>query len=128
MKRLLFLCFVALAVVGGLGGGSHAAGGFLSPDLGLVFSYDGILTPIVALSGFVSLPVGAETIDIRADDMSDPLLEEPEFTYGYTLSFGTGIPLGPVDFLIGFSFDHLVDSEQPIAFYGLHAGWRFRFQ
>lgn len=117
-----------LAVVGGLGGGTHAAGGFLSPDLGLVLSYEWYFTPIVAISGFLSVPIGAESIDIRENEMSEPLFDEPELTYGYTLSFGGAIPIGPVDFLIGFSFDHLIDSEEEIAFYGAHAGWRFRFQ
>jgi hypothetical protein len=54
-----------LALTAGLGGGyAPAAGGFGSADLGRVASYDNCyVIPFGALSGFVSQPVGAKSVD-----------------------------------------------------------------
>ncbi len=116
-----------VSVIGGLGGGFHEAGGFVSPDIGLVTSYDWYITPFASFSGWVSQPINAQTLDLREELEDEPLLETPEFNYGYTFAAGISVPLGPVDIMTAISIDHLIDDDEELLMTGLNAGWRFRF-
>lgn len=116
-----------VALVGGVGGGHGAAGGFVSPDVGVLFSYDWYVTPIVSAGVFVSQPIGAKTLDIRENVDDEPLLSTPEFTYGYSLASGFAIPIKRVKFTFGLSLDVVNDSEKQLPFVGLTAGWSYRF-
>lgn len=116
-----------VALVGGVGGGHSAAGSFVSPDVGVLLSYDWYVTPIVSAGVFVSQPIGAKTLDLRETPDDDPLLSTPEFTYGYSLATGLAIPIKRVKFTLGLSLDVVNDSERQLPFLGLTAGWSYRF-
>ena len=49
-----------VAIVGGLGGGGSALGGFVAPDLGVIVSYDdGVVVPYASALVGMSQPIGA---------------------------------------------------------------------
>lgn len=93
------------AVVSGLGGGSSAAGGFVSPDLGFVAAFENpYFVPFMSARGLFSAPIAARTVRFTVDDGSgddeddaDALPDEyrlrPELTYGLQVSIGARIPL-----------------------------------
>jgi hypothetical protein len=82
-----------LAWSASLGGGAHAAGGFLSPEAGLQAGYaNRWLTPWVQASGFVSLPLGARAVDVAPAGAEAPTLDAPVTTVG--LRLGAGLAIG----------------------------------
>jgi len=93
-----------VALVGGLGGGSSAAGGFVSPDLGVIGAYENpYFVPFVSARGLISAPVAARTVHFTVDDgagdtddeddLPDEYRQRPELTYGLQLSVGARLPL-----------------------------------
>jgi hypothetical protein len=85
-----------LAWTASLGGGVHAAGGFLAPEVGLMAGYENPwLTPWVRASTFLSQPLGARTVDLAPADAEAPTLDTPLATVG--LRLGAGLAIGWVD-------------------------------
>ncbi len=94
-----------VAITTGLGGGASAAGGFLSPDLGLIGAFENrYLIPFASARGLVSVPLNARTVHITTDDdAADGYDDEdfardhhrlrPRFTYGVQLAVGLRLPL-----------------------------------
>jgi hypothetical protein len=74
-----------VALTAGLGGGyAPAAGGFAAADVGGIVSYDNCyVVPFGALSGFVSQPVGAKTVDFGEHGTS-----RASTSYGLTAAAG----------------------------------------
>lgn len=80
------------AVQAGFGGGTSAAGGYISPDAGLIFSYQGEkLVPFLGLGYFYSLPLSANEIVFVGDGDVEGLY--PDRTNGAFANIGIRIPL-----------------------------------
>ena len=60
-----------LALHAGLGGGASAAGGYMSPDIGITFGYENPwLVPYLHGNFLVSTPLTKRTLDLTLDDPS----------------------------------------------------------
>ncbi len=71
-----------LSLSSGLGGGYSDAGGFVSTDLGLSVGYNNrYVVPFLAMSGYVSVPIGAIAHDI-SDDGAPADMQKSQLTYG----------------------------------------------
>lgn len=80
------------ALQAGLGGGGSAGGGYLSPDAGIIFSYQGrVLVPFVSGSFYSSHPLSANPIVFRDENSTEVLF--PDKTLGAYGNFGLRIPL-----------------------------------
>lgn len=80
------------AVQAGVGGGGSAAGGYISPDAGIIFSYQGeSVVPFVASGFYSSHPINAQPIVFRDSDSSEVLF--PDTTLGAYGNFGIRIPI-----------------------------------
>lgn len=119
-----------LSLLGGVGGGHHAAGGFLTPDVGLTFGYDNpLFVPFVMGRVGVSQPIGAKAVDFsRTDEPPGSALEKPITTYYYGFSIGGRIPIEPTGSAVkggilgGLSFQELRDREDHINGLGFTLG------
>ena len=118
-----------LAVVGGVGGGRSAAGGFASPDVGVIGSYENpYVVPFVGMRALLSQPIRAVTIAIQDGDEQARLT--PRTTLGGQFSFGARVPLGPRgsapaqrgSLLCAGTLTMLADSRQHDTFTGLQCG------
>jgi len=84
-----------IAIVGGLGGGYHAAGTFVSPDLGAIVGYENdYAVPFASVRGFVSAPLVSRSVD-TAERGEDSRTGSPQLTGGFTTSLGLRIPIPP---------------------------------
>ncbi len=84
-----------VALTAGLGGGASAAGGFVSPDIGLNIAYENrYVVPFLTGSLLVSVPVGAKAVDLSDFD-SEPGtdMQTPVTTKGAVLGAGISIPV-----------------------------------
>jgi hypothetical protein len=80
------------AVQAGLGGGGSAGGGYISPDAGIIFSYQGKnVVPFVSGSFYSSHPINAKPIVFQDQDSTEVLL--PDRTLGAYGNFGLRIPI-----------------------------------
>jgi hypothetical protein len=80
------------AVQAGFGGGVSAAGGYISPDAGLIFSYQGkAVVPFVSGGYFYSLPLAAKEIVFTGADDIEVL--RPDQTHGGYGNLGLRVPL-----------------------------------
>jgi hypothetical protein len=79
-----------VSFVGGVGGGVvGATGGFLATDAGFIVSMPNcFVVPFFSTTGFVSLPVGAQTVTFTNGDTS-----RPGTTFGFGAALGIEIPL-----------------------------------
>jgi hypothetical protein len=79
-----------MALTAGVGGGyAPAAGGFAAADVGGIVSYDNCyVVPFGVLSGFVSQPVGAKTVDFASHGTS-----QASTSYGFSAAAGFDVPL-----------------------------------
>jgi hypothetical protein len=92
------------AVIGGAGGGGSAAGGFISPDLGIIGAFENrYFVPFGSLRGLVSAPINPRSVHFTTgDDASDGSDDEngdadsyrltPKLTFGYELALGARVP------------------------------------
>jgi hypothetical protein len=79
--------FLHSALVGGVGGGASAAGGFIAPDIGILLAYENdALVPVFGVQGGVSVPVAPKTLDLSTPD--NRTLDRPEFTTFTTFTLG----------------------------------------
>jgi hypothetical protein len=80
------------AVQAGFGGGGSAAGGYVSPDAGIIFSYQGkAVVPFVAASFYSSHPINAKPIVFQDQDSTEVLI--PDRTLGAYGNVGLRIPV-----------------------------------
>ncbi len=80
------------AVQAGFGGGGSAAGAYISPDAGIIFSYQGqSVVPFVAGGFYSSHPINAKPIVFRDSDSTEVLF--PDRTLGAYGNFGIRIPI-----------------------------------
>lgn len=82
------------AVQAGFGGGGGAAGGFISPDAGVIFSYQNkVVVPFAATGFYYSHPINPKPIVFYDDGIGieiETLL--PDQTFGAYLNLGVRIP------------------------------------
>jgi hypothetical protein len=80
------------ALQAGFGGGGSAAGGFVVPDAGGIFSYQGrSVVPFFAAGVNYSWPIRENTI-VFSDGEGDIAVLRPTNTFGYYGNFGIRIP------------------------------------
>ena len=85
------------ALQAGFGGGGSAAGGFVSPDAGGIFSYQGSkVVPFVAGVVNYSWPIRAKPI-VFTDGQGDVAVLRPTNTFGYYANFGIRVPFSHRD-------------------------------
>lgn len=80
----------------GFGGGAWTGGGFISPDIAMILSWENpYFVPFVSGSGYLSQPIGARTVSLQREAiLSDmPFVGLPDFTVGWTAGAGFRIPL-----------------------------------
>lgn len=92
-----------VAVIGGLGAGTSVAGQFISPDLGVIFAFENrYVVPFVSANGFVSVPINAQPVDMRARSQMDAepdaadlaaAAQTPLTTYGVSGTAGVRVPI-----------------------------------
>jgi hypothetical protein len=124
-----------VAFVGGLGGGAHDAGGFLSPDLGVLVSGENkYVVPNLSVRTFVSQPIAAQRVDLGFDDNDEigRVTGEPRFSYGFSLGSSLRIPMWRCDALThslygGFTLTRISDGEKALGILGLSAGFEMVF-
>lgn len=82
------------AVQAGFGGGLSAAGGYISPDAGVIFAYQGDrVVPFTGGGFFYSLPINAKEIVFRDQSDNDFAALLPDKTVGSYWNFGIRIPV-----------------------------------
>lgn len=82
-----------LALSFGLGAGGSAAGGFLSPDIGLILGYENrYFVPFLSARGFFSQPLGARRVSLGTEE-GEPRTSMPKTTLGASVALGFRIPL-----------------------------------
>lgn len=77
-------------VQAGFGGGGSAAGGYISPDVGIIFSYQGNVVPFLGGGFYSSYPINGKPIVFEGDGRTEVLL--PDKTLGAYGNFGIRIP------------------------------------
>ncbi|MFW2387734.1 MAG: hypothetical protein ACN4G0_05330 [Polyangiales bacterium] len=80
------------AVQAGFGGGGSAAGGFISPDAGIIFSYQGkAVVPFVGSGFFYSHPINPKAV-LFYDDRGNREVLLPDQTFGVYTNLGVRVP------------------------------------
>ena len=122
-----------LAVTYGIGGGTSAAGDFISPDAGLVLSYEWLWwESVTTLSGFASIPVDAREVDISTESQGPGThVQAPGLTFGATLAAGAMKPI-ELDSAIISPFVHIsitgmTDRVEEAYVAGLQGGVNLEF-
>lgn len=84
-----------LSVTGGLGGGGSAAGGFFSPDLGLLVAYENLyFVPFVSGEVGVSVPFAVSAVDTsEPEEPPGSVMSEPVTTWLAGAQAGFRIPI-----------------------------------
>lgn len=123
------------ALVGGLGFGASAGGGFISPDVGFIAGIENpYFVPLLGGRLILSQPIAAQQVTLpQNEDGSDLeyIVDTPEFTYGFAANLGARIPFHQPGrtiqhaFLVGCAVTFLrdVDHERAYGFISLTAGF-----
>lgn len=112
----------------GLGGGASAAGGFISPDVGLSVGYENRhLVPFVSVRGFLSQPIRAQRVHLGEEDEVERF-STPQTTWGASGALGVRIPFEQSDELthslaLGVGVIWLCDAERCGGYFSLGAGF-----
>lgn len=120
-----------IALTGGLGGGYSAGGGFVSPDAGFSVGYNNpYLVPYFSATGFLSLPIAPQAIDVTAGGPAD--MQTPEFSFGVEGTVGVRgkIPINQSQHLVimaGVSMTILKDSVETDRFIGGFGSLGYQF-
>ena len=96
----------------GLGGGAYAGGIYVSPEVSIAIGYDNAyLVPYLSLTGFMSLPIVARTVD-TTDEADTPREDSPLATFGLRFQLGLEVPMTDFATLsLGVNVVPLVDVE-----------------
>ncbi len=89
-----------LSLVGGLGGGASAGGGFVSPDVGVIAGYENRwAVPFVSLRVSVSVPFDGRPVDTgqAGHDALGQYVYTPPFTWIGGGTVGLRVPVGRCD-------------------------------
>jgi hypothetical protein len=114
-----------LAIVGGLGAGGSAGGGFLGADLGAIVAYENcVIVPFIGAHFLLSQPVGAKQVDVTKTGDATQHVDTPGTTFGFSIRAGLKLPMGrdicaeneKVDLFAGVELTNLSKS-------GAHAGF-----
>lgn len=126
-----------LALAGGLGGGFHAAGTFVSPDLGVIVGYENdYAVPYVSFRGFVSEPLIPRTVDTREAGSETVELGTPQTTGGFSTALGLRVPIPPSfeqnegvrgSLLLAPGLTHVRDAAEQATFLQLGGGAELTF-
>lgn len=118
------------ALLGGVGGGYSAAGGFMSPDLGGILAYENeYITPFLGARAGLSLPIAPRTLDLTHEEAS-PLFDRPELTWIVNVSLGAALSLPDPDDTVALSlpfaihFTELRDNDRREGLLGFGIGLR----
>jgi hypothetical protein len=124
-----------LAVTGGLGGGGSAAGGFFSPDLGLVVAYENLyFVPFVSGEVGVSLPFAVSAVDTsEPDEPPGSVMSSPVTTWLAGAQAGFRLPIhlnGHERFslMAALGVLGLLDGRENAVMFGLSGGAEYRFE
>lgn len=116
------------ALTGGVAGGGSAGGGFVSPDVGFIVSYENpYVVPFASGRLVLSQPLGARAVEFVDDGVA--FMQAPQFSYGYALATGVRVPVGPIAqaarpaILLGFGWTHIFDGDEESVFMGLNLGF-----
>jgi hypothetical protein len=119
------------ALGGGVGGGGSSAGGFVSPDVAAIVSWENRwAVPFLSVRGSLSLPVGAREVDVTGTSDTARFAGKPGRTWIYGATAGLRVPWGFRDpgalrgnVLVGVGATHLSDSadDQGVVQLGLGA-------
>lgn len=127
VKRLM-LPFLAIGA--GMGGGGSVAGGFVSPDVLAILSWENpILIPFLSLRASLSSPIGARRVDISsASDGRGRFVFSPHPTWLGGATLGGRVPIGEqargvvrASVLAGASYSHLADENDKAGILSLSA-------
>lgn len=120
-----------LAVTSGVGGGGSSAGGFVSPDLAAIASWENRwVVPFLSARGSLSVPIGAREVDVTGTSDTARFVGKPGRTWLYGATAGLRVPWGRRDpgalrgsFLAGLAATHVSDStdDQGLVQLGLGA-------
>jgi hypothetical protein len=123
-----------VALTAGLGGGGSAAGGFFSPDLGVVLAYENAyFVPFVSADQALSIPFLARAVDTsEADQPPGTYMSEPSFTWLPGARAGFRIPIylnskERISLLGAAGMLGLFDNRETAALFGLSFGAEYRF-
>lgn len=103
-----------VALVGGLAGGGWTGGGYLSPDLSLILSWENpYFVPALSVGGYTSHPLNENAVAFR-----DGFVGIPDTTIGWTTGMAFRIPISHVKdgktksaFLVGIRFTGAAHDE-----------------
>ena len=116
------------ALTGGVAAGGSAGGGFFSPDVGFITSFENpYVVPFVSGRLVLSQPLGAREVEFFDDGVA--FTQSPQFTYGYALATGVRVPVGPMAkplrpaLLVGFGLTQIFDGEEDTGFMGVNLGF-----
>jgi hypothetical protein len=118
----------AFALRAGVGGGGSAAGGFVSPDIGITLAFENAyFVPFVSGDAWVSQPIAASEIHLGTDDDGDDVWDRPKPSFGLRGTGGFRVPWNrerPAadSFAFGLSLAHLADEDDDIGLFGISAG------
>ncbi len=117
-----------VSAIAGLGGGTDAGGGFVSPDVGVIAGFDNrYAVPFLSLHAMSSIPVGARQVDVSIDDeQPGTYVGTPKPTWGIGSTVGLRVPIGNPDskgvhagLTGGMTFWKLYSDGHDIGFTGL---------
>jgi hypothetical protein len=117
-----------LALTFGAGGGASAAGGFVSPDLGLVLAFENrYFVPFVSVRGFASQPIHARRVRLGEDEDGYEQFGRPLLSFGFAAAAGVRIPLEHArdpasSVLLGVHGARISDGHEEFGFGGLGVG------
>lgn len=83
------------ALTAGIGAGTHTAGQFIAPDLGIILAIENpYLIPFANISGFLSQPLNEKPVDLTHRNQNPgESIQTPALTWGATWSLGLKLPL-----------------------------------
>lgn len=116
------------AVIGGIAGGTSEAGQFVSPDLGVVFSYENkYVVPFLSADGYVSVPINAKQVDLsKKSQEPGTRVGTPQVTLGLTNTLGVRVPIVletvTVAPMMGVSLSLIRDHDEHVGAAAANAG------
>lgn len=124
-----------VSALAGVGGGHHAAGGFVTPDVGVTAGFDNpYFVPFVLGRIGMSQPIGAKTLDLsRPTETPGSARTKPSTSGYYGFTLGGRVPIEPKDAKIkggvigGVGYQHIRDKEDTRSGLGLTLGGEIIF-